>query len=248
MKRNDKRRGMRQENACPGGILFAVRPGQTLSAIARLFSVTLEEIREANPGLDPARLSVGQIICIPGVADRVCRRGRLRMVRRGETLFLIAREEGIPLSTLIEANSFLPDPTLVFPGEQICIPLVVTTACCLVLEPGAQVTDGNFRGVALIEPAVNGGRVTISAVGLPSPTAFGNFDTYLGSLVFREIERLIQLGRVAVNRQPAVWTGARTVDVPPLGANLVVVFPFNSQTEERGPDVLRGLVINCQNG
>lgn len=234
--------GMRQVT-CPGGLLFAVRAGQTLSAIARLFSVTVDQLREANPQIDPTRLSIGQIICVPGVADRICPRGRLRTVRQGETLFLIAREVGVPLSTLIEANAFLPDPTLIFPGEQICIPQVITRACCLILEPAVQ--NGNFRGVALIEPTVNGGRITISAVGLPSPSTFGNFNTYLGSLVFREIERLIELERVTANQQ-TVWTGARTVDVPPLGANLEVVFPFNSQTDERGPDVLRGLVINCQ--
>jgi len=40
--------------------------------------------------------------------------------------------------------------------------------------------------------------------------------------------------------------GAQNVDVPPLAAYLVVVFPFNTETDERGPDVLRGLVVNCQ--
>lgn len=236
----------RQVVPCPGGILYAVRRGQTLAEIGRQFSVTVDDLLEANPGIIPTRLTIGQIICIPGVADRLCPRGRLRSIQPGETLFLIARELGIPLTVLIEANFWLPDPSLIFPGEQICIPLIVPTACCLILEPAVEANNFNFRGVSLIEPQDSGGRITITAVGLPEPTTFGDFNTYLGSLVFREIEELIPLERVAIAQQPILWAGARNVEVPPLAANLVVVFPFNTQTEERGPDVLRGLVINCR--
>ncbi|MGF7186959.1 LysM repeat protein [Desulfitispora alkaliphila] len=235
-----------QATNCPGGILYAVRRGQTLFSISRLFSVTVDQIIEANPGIVPDRLTIGQVICIPGVVDRLCPRGRLRTVQRGETLFLIARAEGIPLNVLIEANFWLPDPTLIFPGEQICIPLIVTDACCLVLQRAVDANNLDFRGVSLIEPNDNGGRVTVAAVGLPEPSTFGDFNAYLGSLVFREIERLIPLERVSIDQQPVVWAGAIDVDVPPLGANLVVVFPYNTETDERGPDVLRGLVINCQ--
>ncbi len=243
--RNEKERVF-QVTTCPGGILFAVRSGQTLFSIGELFSVNVNKILEANLQIDPTSLKIGQIICIPDIAERICPRGRLRIVRPGDTLFLIAREVGVPLNTLIEANYFLPDPTLVFPGEQICIPLVVPTACCLVLE---RIVENNFdfRGVSLIEPADNAGRVTVTGVGLPAPGVFGNFDTYLGSLIFREIERLIPLKRVAIPQQPLVWTGAKNVEVPPLGANIIVVFPFNTKTEDRGPDVLRGSVINCRN-
>ena len=247
MQSSNKKESMhRNVMSCPGGILFAVRPGQTLSAIGSLFSVTVNEIIEANPELVPTRLSIGQVICIPGVIDRLCRRGRLRTVQRGETLFQISRQAGVPLNTLIEANFWLPDPTLIFPGEQICIPLIVTTSCCLVLQRAVETNRFDFRGVSLIEPQDDGGRVTVTAVDLPPPATFGEFNTYLGSLVFREIERLIPLEKITIPQQPVLWAGARNVEVPPLGANLVAVFPFNTGTEARGPDVLRGLVINCQ--
>lgn len=247
MEHQNQRAGMPIQAApCPGGLLYAVRPGQTLFIIGRIFSVSVEELVAANPGIIPERLSIGQVICIPGVSDRLCPRGRLRTVQQGDSLFLIAREAGIPLNVLIEANFWLPDPNLIFPGEQICIPFLVTRACCLVLQPAADISCFDFRGVALIEPRDEGGRVTVTAVNLPEPATFGNFDTYLGSLVFREIEKLIRLERVTIAQQPLVWAGARNVEVPPLAANLVVVFPYNTATDTRGPDVLRGLVINCQ--
>ena len=107
---------------CPGGLLYAVRRGETLSSIARRFSVTVREIVRANPGIDPDRLDIGQVICIPGVADEVCPCGKLYTVRRSDSMFRIARSFSIPLETLIAANRHIPDPDLIYPGEQLCIP------------------------------------------------------------------------------------------------------------------------------
>ena len=51
--------------ACPGGQYYTIRSGDTLFAIARMFNVTVAAIIQANPGIDPMSLRVGQIICIP---------------------------------------------------------------------------------------------------------------------------------------------------------------------------------------
>ncbi|MBE3583932.1 MAG: LysM peptidoglycan-binding domain-containing protein [Limnochordaceae bacterium] len=53
---------------CPGGILYTIRPGDTLGAIAARYSTTVRAILAANPGLDPYNLPVGRVICIPQVA------------------------------------------------------------------------------------------------------------------------------------------------------------------------------------
>jgi len=39
--------------------------GDTLLAIAISFEVTLDEILDLNPGLDPDTLQIGQIILVP---------------------------------------------------------------------------------------------------------------------------------------------------------------------------------------
>ena len=56
--------------AAPTGVLNAdgtnsVAPGDTLSKIAKKFATRVDSIEAENPGLDPARLKVGQKIRIP---------------------------------------------------------------------------------------------------------------------------------------------------------------------------------------
>ncbi len=54
----------------PTGVLnadgtYSVAPGDTLAKIARKFAVKVDAIEAENPGLDPARLKVGQKIKVP---------------------------------------------------------------------------------------------------------------------------------------------------------------------------------------
>lgn len=56
--------------AAPTGVLnadgtYSIAPGDTLAKVARKFAVKLDAIEAENPGLDPARLKVGQKIRIP---------------------------------------------------------------------------------------------------------------------------------------------------------------------------------------
>ena len=47
------------------GTLYTVRAGDTLFALARRFGVTVADILQANPGITPENLQVGEVICIP---------------------------------------------------------------------------------------------------------------------------------------------------------------------------------------
>jgi LysM repeat protein len=56
--------------AAPTGVLnadgtYSIAPGDTLAKVARKFAVKLDAIEAENPGLDPAKLKVGQKIRIP---------------------------------------------------------------------------------------------------------------------------------------------------------------------------------------
>lgn len=50
---------------CPTRNFYVIRRGNTLRTIASSFEVSVNEILRINPDLDPRRLTVGQIICIP---------------------------------------------------------------------------------------------------------------------------------------------------------------------------------------
>lgn len=55
-----------QERAPSGGpYRYQVRPGDTYSGIARRFATTPARIQSANPGIEPTRLRVGQVIQVP---------------------------------------------------------------------------------------------------------------------------------------------------------------------------------------
>lgn len=53
-------------NSCPSGTIpYTVKAGDTFYKIAIAHNISLDALLEANPGVDPERLCIGQIICIP---------------------------------------------------------------------------------------------------------------------------------------------------------------------------------------
>jgi len=56
---------------CPSGIFsYIVRRGDTFSSISRIFGVTVESLIQANPGINPNALLIGQKLCIPKTGNR----------------------------------------------------------------------------------------------------------------------------------------------------------------------------------
>lgn len=53
-------------NTCPSGTMpYTVRAGDTFYAISRAHNISLDALVAANPNVNPDRLSIGQVICIP---------------------------------------------------------------------------------------------------------------------------------------------------------------------------------------
>lgn len=107
---------------CPGGTVYTIRPGDTLFSLARRFNTSIQDIVNANPGIDPNNLQIGQQICIPvAPTPRPCPGGFLYTIRAGDTFFSIARRFGISVDALIAANPGV-DPNRLQIGQQICVP------------------------------------------------------------------------------------------------------------------------------
>lgn len=54
---------------CPiGSMPYTIKAGDTFFAIARTFGISLDALIAANPGVDPDRLFIGQVICVPSAA------------------------------------------------------------------------------------------------------------------------------------------------------------------------------------
>jgi len=54
----------------PGWRVHMVQPGETLTRIARRYGVSLQALLEANPGIEPRRMPVGQEVRIPPAGQR----------------------------------------------------------------------------------------------------------------------------------------------------------------------------------
>lgn len=50
---------------CPNGMPYTIKAGDTFYLIARTFGISLDALLEANPGVNPDRLYIGQVICVP---------------------------------------------------------------------------------------------------------------------------------------------------------------------------------------
>ena len=93
--------------------VYTVEPGNTLFAISRSFSISIESLKQANEGLDE-RLEIGREILIPlnAIDRRSARRSDvktdgeylLHTVQRKETLFGIAKMYGVTVKDLAELN------------------------------------------------------------------------------------------------------------------------------------------------
>lgn len=53
------------EPACPTSNYYVIQKGDTLAKIAGIFKITVQQLINANAGINPNALNVGQVICIP---------------------------------------------------------------------------------------------------------------------------------------------------------------------------------------
>lgn len=109
--------------ACPEGNYYTIKSGDNFYAIARRYRVSLDDLLEANPGVDPDRLRPGQVICIPlAIPPVTCPPGSTTyVIQAGDTYYKLAQRFSISVDALIKANPEI-NPNALLIGEQICIP------------------------------------------------------------------------------------------------------------------------------
>jgi soluble lytic murein transglycosylase-like protein len=108
-----------------------VRPGDTLTAIARRHDVSIERLVELNALPNPNRIMVGQRLRLvpaqptaaapaPAVAP-AAPAPKVHTVRGGEHLTGIARHYGVTIAAVASANG-LSDPSRIYAGQRLTIP------------------------------------------------------------------------------------------------------------------------------
>jgi len=103
-----------------GGPEYAVQEGDTLYSIALAFGVSVETLQTANNIADPALLSVGQPLIIPGF-DGVTGRLTTHRIALGETLHGLSKRLGVNDEALIRLNRIV-NPAGLYVGQSLIYP------------------------------------------------------------------------------------------------------------------------------
>lgn len=122
--------------------IYQVKAGDTLSLIALRYSVTIDELVQANGLADPDRIYIGQTLVIPREQPQAA--GQIYTVQTGESLAMIAKRYGVSAEQIITTNA-LPDINSIYAGQQLTIPTTVVPAA----ETRQDVTYTLQRGDSL---------------------------------------------------------------------------------------------------
>nr|WP_245391866.1 M23 family metallopeptidase [Salinicola aestuarinus] len=97
-----------------------VQRGDTLGQIANRANIPLLRLQRFNPGVDARHLAVGQRLMLPSQRERAPGSGPYRYaVRRGDTLYSIARHFGADPKQVVAANG---NPASLNIGQMIDVP------------------------------------------------------------------------------------------------------------------------------
>jgi LysM repeat protein len=171
-------------------------------------------------------------------------RGRYTVVP-GDTMFTIAQIFRVSLSALIAANPHIPNPNIIFPGDVLCVPAMITIPCCVILNIRGRVPFGT-GGTAFVNFGPQGGQAISVSATLPPPSFFGNYDIYTATAFFRDIGGFgNQL--FPTPQDPPIWS--TRIDLPTAASVTsdvqIVVQPSNSVTGASGPIILQNTLRGC---
>jgi LysM repeat protein len=131
---------------------YVIVKGDTFSTIHQKFHVSLKNLQDANPTVEPTKLKIGQTIHIPApapaataftgsnpsaVTGDVTGNGQSYTVKSGDSLTKISSQFGVSVRALRSANSLKTDKIVV--GQKLKIPAKTTVATS---APPATGTSG----------------------------------------------------------------------------------------------------------
>lgn len=103
------------------GVLYTIRPGDTIYSIAQEILIPVEVLLAANPHVDPLNLQVGSQICLPRFEVPACPGGFIWVVERGDTFYSIAQATNTTVEAIAQANPNI-NPNNIPLGTRLCIP------------------------------------------------------------------------------------------------------------------------------
>jgi LysM repeat protein len=117
------------ETPAPSTIEHTVLKGESFSTIGKKFGVSVKAIGDANPGVDSARLKIGQRLIIPPSIPKapdstgtvpMAEGETLYEVKSGDSLSKIAKDHGTTVKAIQSANNL--STTRILVGQKLKIP------------------------------------------------------------------------------------------------------------------------------
>jgi membrane-bound lytic murein transglycosylase D len=113
--------------------MYRIKSGDTLSALARHYGISVDMILQYNPGVKPSTLKIGKNIVIPALKEVGTYKGKqdpdtlnfsgTYLVKKGDTLWSIALAYTIQVETLAEKNNLEVNSTLSL-GKALRVPIL----------------------------------------------------------------------------------------------------------------------------
>jgi membrane-bound lytic murein transglycosylase D len=100
-------------------MVHRIKPGDTLSFIARKYGVSVDSVRNFNPGIQPRYLQINTAIIVPDVGSS--QNSHRHVVQSGETLSQIAVRYETSVESLTRINK-ISDPNTIYPGLSLSVP------------------------------------------------------------------------------------------------------------------------------
>ena len=191
-------------------IFHTIQSGETLYRLSKLYGITTQEICDANPGLSPSNFRVGETIRIPAEQTVVAQApanedevenqdGYIKYkVKKGETLYSIAKAYGVETSDILSANPEVAKNGL---KKKMTINIPTKSQSAEQTDGEPQATDNNSPEIAITIPGnkdYNDGVLKVAIV-LPflldsyAPSEQGRMIEYYQGFLMA-VERLKDMG------------------------------------------------------
>ena len=95
----------------PSGTTYVVKAGDTLASIAKRFGTTAKSLQAANGIKNPNVVVIGRTLTVPG-APAATGDIPTEVVKKGDTLRIVAARTGVPATVIAAANGLKPPYTL----------------------------------------------------------------------------------------------------------------------------------------
>ena len=107
---------------CP--VTYTIKSGDTMFNIANEYGTDLAMLKKLNPNIKNMDLIYpNQKVCIPKTIACAAK----YTVKSGDTMNKIAQMFNTDLKTLQKLNPYISDINLIYPGQKLCVPKIIST-------------------------------------------------------------------------------------------------------------------------